>query len=53
MAFFFWKIARIAQWLGASPPGPILVIVAFCNCFENMQNIIQMAILFWKIARIA
>ena len=44
MAIFFRKIARIAQWLGASPPGPYLSNLAFSNCSKNVQNVIQMTL---------
>ena len=50
MAIFFEKIARIAQWLGAKPPGHYLSNLAVSNCSKNVQNVIQMAI-FWKIAQ--
>ena len=44
MAFFFWRIARIVQWLGASSPGPHLSNLAVSNCSKNIQNVIQMAL---------
>ena len=42
--FFSEKLLRIAQLLGAKPPGPYLCNLAVSNCSKNVQNVIQMAI---------